>query len=470
MTTRTRFAPSPTGDLHIGGVRTALFSYLYAKRHAGEFVLRIEDTDRARSTDEAVQVILEGMQWVGLKEDEGPFYQSQRFDRYHQAITRLLESGHAYHCYCTPEELKERREAQKARKENTRYDRRCRAADTQPREGIDPVVRFKSPLTGATAFDDSVMGRIVVQNEEMDDLIIARSDGTPTYNLTVVVDDVDMKISHVIRGDDHLNNTPKQINIMRALDFEPPKYAHVPMILGKDGAKLSKRHSAVSVLEYRKQGFLPEALLNYLVRLGWSHGDQEVFSLDDMVGLFDITDVNKSASAFDPEKLTWLNQHYLRESDSAASGAALAEHLQALGVDPNNGPALSSVVELYAERASTLVDLAASAVWLFQDLTEYVPKASKKFLGEGSQAILQTMRASLTSLTGWDETGIDQCVAACMAKHDVKMGSVAQPLRVAATGNSVSPSVGATLVVLGRDRTLQRISRAIDWIAAQSTT
>ncbi|HEY4368735.1 MAG TPA: glutamate--tRNA ligase, partial [Steroidobacteraceae bacterium] len=310
MPIRTRFAPSPTGLLHIGGVRTALFSWLYARRHGGTFVLRIEDTDRERSTDAATQVILDGMEWLGLQADEGPFYQSRRMDRYREVLAQFLQDGHAYHCYCTREELAEMRSKQEAAKQKPRYDGTCRNR-TEPRAGVNPVVRFKNPVDGNVLVEDVIHGNVVFENTELDDLIIARSDGTPTYNFCVVVDDMDMKITHVIRGDDHLNNTPRQINMLRALGATTPVYAHVPMILGADGAKLSKRHGAVSVLQYREEGYLPEALLNYLVRLGWSHGDQEIFTLEQMAELFDIADVNKSASAFNADKLLWINQQHI---------------------------------------------------------------------------------------------------------------------------------------------------------------
>src|SRR6201994_4100594 len=310
MAVVTVFAPSPTGLLHVGGVRTALFSWLYARRLGGKFILRIEDTDRERSTDEAVRVILDGMKWLDLQADEGPYYQTQRFDRYKGVIRNMLAEGTAYHCYCTKQELDEMREQQIARKEKPRYTGICRDRTT-PREGVQPVVRFRNPTEGAVVVEDLVHGSGTFQNTELDDLIIARSDGTPTYNFCVVVDDMDMGITHVIRGDDHLNNTPRQMNMLTALGYTPPVYAHLPMILGSDGAKLSKRHGAVSVLQYRDQGFLPEAVLNYLARLGWSHGDQEIFTIDEMVRLFDIADVNKSASAFNVEKLAWLNQQHM---------------------------------------------------------------------------------------------------------------------------------------------------------------
>jgi glutamyl-tRNA synthetase len=334
---RSRFAPSPTGFLHIGGVRTALFSWLQARRHGGTFVLRIEDTDRARSTEEAIQVILDGMEWLGLRADEGPLYQTDRFERYAEVAEQLRAQGDAYHCYCSKEELDEMRAAQMARGEKPRYDGRCRDRK-EPKPGVPPVLRFRTPDEGEVVVDDKVFGRVVFDNRELDDLVLLRSDGVPTYNFSVVVDDMDMGITHVVRGDDHLNNTPRQINVYRALGAEPPVFAHVPMILGPDGAKLSKRHGAVSVLQYRQEGYLPEALLNYLVRLGWSHGDQEIFSLQEMIDLFDIADVNKSASSFNPEKLLWLNQHYIKEAPAARLAIDLQWQLERLGVDCSAGP------------------------------------------------------------------------------------------------------------------------------------
>ncbi|MFU8897139.1 MAG: glutamate--tRNA ligase, partial [Gammaproteobacteria bacterium] len=380
---RTRFAPSPTGFLHIGGVRTALFSWLQARRHGGEFVLRIEDTDRERSTEEAIQVILDGMEWLGLRADEGPLYQTDRFDRYTEIAEQLLEQGHAYHCYCSKQELDEMRAAQMAAGEKPRYDGRCRDRQ-EPRAGVPPVVRFKNPDEGQVVVDDQVRGRVVFDNRELDDVVLLRSDGVPTYNFSVVVDDMDMAITHVVRGDDHLNNTPRQINIYRALGAEPPAFGHVPMILGPDGAKLSKRHGAVSVLQYRQEGYLPEALLNYLVRLGWSHGDQEIFSIEEMIQLFDISDVNKSASSFNPEKLLWLNQHYIKETPAARLALELQWQLERLGVETAGGPPLEAVAEAYRERAKTMHEMAQAAIFFFREFEAYHEKAARQHLGEAS--------------------------------------------------------------------------------------
>src|SRR6185369_13681997 len=384
MTIVTRFAPSPTGMLHIGGVRTALFSWLYARRHGGKFILRVEDTDRERSTDEAVSVILEGMRWLGLNEDEGPYYQTQRYDRYRAVIADMLEKGLAYRCYCSKEELDAMREVQLARKEKPRYDGRWRDSTAAPPPGVTPVIRFKNPMAGEVVVDDLVHGRTVFENTELDDLIIQRSDGNPTYNFCVVVDDADMGVTHVIRGDDHLNNTPRQINMLRALGATPPTYAHVPMILGADGTKLSKRHGAVSVLEYKDEGFLPDALLNYLVRLGWSHGDQEVFTREEMIAAFDIHDVNKAASAFNNEKLLWLNQQHMVRAAPSALVPHLRYQLDRLGLKCDDDAMLEGLIVAQRERAKTLKEMAQNSRFFFTDQIERDPKATAKHLGADS--------------------------------------------------------------------------------------
>src|SRR5580658_9463494 len=400
MTIVTRFAPSPTGMLHIGGVRTALFSWLYARRHAGRFILRVEDTDRERSTDEAVQVILDGMQWLGLSHDEGPYYQSRRFDRYAEVLEQLLAQGDAYHCYCSKEELEEMRHGQMARKEKPRYDGRCRQR-TAAVAGVQPVVRFKNPLDGEVVVDDLVHGPVVFQNAELDDLIIARSDGTPTYNFCVVVDDSDMHITHVIRGDDHLNNTPRQINMLRAIGFTPPVYAHVAMILGPDGAKLSKRHGAVSVLHYREAGYLPEALLNYLVRLGWSHGDQEIFSLEELVRLFNITGVNKAASGFNAEKLQWVDQQHMMRAPLPYLAGVLREQLQRLGIQTEDQALLEGVVAGQRERSKTMKEMAEASQYFFIANIQIDDKAGRKHLGGDGGAMLERLRTGFAALTDW---------------------------------------------------------------------
>ncbi|MDD5035252.1 MAG: glutamate--tRNA ligase [Methylococcaceae bacterium] len=463
MSKRTRFAPSPTGYLHIGGARTALFSWLYARKHGGTFILRIEDTDLERSTVESVNAILEGMTWLGLEYDEGPFYQTHRFDRYKEVIQQLLNEGHAYPCYCTKEELDELRAEQMANKEKPRYDGRCRHR-SEPREGVQPVIRFRNPDDGEVVIDDRVKGRVVIMNSELDDLIIARSDGSPTYNLSVVVDDLDMQVSHVIRGDDHLNNTPRQMNILKALGAKLPIYAHVPMILGADGARLSKRHGAVSVMQYRDEGYLPEAVLNYLVRLSWSHGDQEIFSVDEMIQLFEIDDINHSASTFNPDKLLWLNHQYLMHSDPTHVAHHLRWHLGRLDIDPTTGPDPVEVVKAQRERNKTLVDMARSSLFFYRDFEAYDEKAAQKNLTAASASLLQDLHERLSALPDWEKEAIHAAIETTAQEREVKMGAVAQPLRVAVSGNTVSPPIDITLVLLGREKTRQRIERAISWI------
>ncbi len=460
MTVVTRFAPSPTGLLHIGGVRTALFSWLQARRHGGRFILRVEDTDRERSTDEAVRVILEGMQWLGLQADEGPYFQTQRFPRYREVLERLLSEGKAYRCYCTKEELDALRAGQMARKEKPRYDGRWRdRTDTRP--GVDPVIRFRNPLDGDVIVDDLVHGRVVFRNAELDDLVIARGDGTPTYNFCVVVDDMDMGVTHVIRGDDHLNNTPRQMNMLAALGAALPVYAHVPMILGPDGAKLSKRHGAVSVLQYDEEGYLPDALLNYLVRLGWSHGDQEFFTRAEMVAAFDIADVNKAASAFNPDKLLWLNQQHLMRSDPLAIVPQLRRALARIGIDCADDALLSQIVSIQRERCKTLKDMAQNSAFFFSETVTLEPKAAQKHLAGDSLELLSAARAALAALPGWDTAAINAALAALAAERGVGLGKVAQPLRVAVTGGTISPPIDATLYLIGRERVLARINRVL---------
>ncbi len=467
MTLRTRFAPSPTGYLHIGGVRTALFCWLYARRHGGRFLLRIEDTDRERSTAEAVDVILDAMEWLGLTWDEGPVFQSQRTERYQQVAQQLIEAGAAYHCYCTSQELDERRQAQITAGTKPRYDGRCRQA-TAPRDGVSPVVRFRNPDSGTVLVADDVHGSVEFDNAELDDLIIMRSDGSPTYNFTVVVDDADLEVTHVIRGDDHLNNTPRQVNIFAALGRPVPHYAHVPMILGGDGARLSKRHGSVNVLNYRDEGYLPEALLNYLVRLGWSHGDQEVFDLDELTELFDLKAVNKSAATFDPEKLLWLNQHYIMNGDSARLSLLLSEQLQKLGVDPAAGPGLQAVVDAYKERAQTMAEMAEKCRYLFEEFADYAPKAAKKHLRVVAAAPLAAVRSRLEALLDWNPDPIEESVKAVATELELGLGKVAQPIRVAVTGDAASPGIGVTLAILGRDKTLARLDRALQFVTGEN--
>ncbi|OAI13827.1 glutamate--tRNA ligase [Methylomonas koyamae] len=462
MSIRTRFAPSPTGYLHVGGARTALFSWLYARKHGGRFILRIEDTDLERSSQESVNAILEGMTWLGLEYDEGPFYQTQRFDRYKEVIQQLLDQGDAYYCYCSREELDALREQQMANKEKPRYNGKCRHGVANP--SGEPVVRFKNPESGEVVIDDLVKGRIVVANKELDDLIIARSDGTPTYNLTVVVDDMDMGVTHVIRGDDHVNNTPRQINILQALGAPLPIYAHVPMILGPDGARLSKRHGAVSVMQYRNDGYLPEALLNYLVRLGWSHGDQELFSIEQMIELFELEKVNVSASTFNTDKLIWLNHQYIMNSDPAHVARHLAWHMGERGIDPATGPALSEVVKAQRERCKTLVDMANDSVYFYRDFAEYDDKAVKKNFKAGVDDVLQHLRDQFGALADWEVDALHQAVLDSAERLQLNLGKVAQPLRVAVCGGSVSPAIDVTLKLLGREKTFNRLDRAIEFI------
>lgn len=463
MSITTRFAPSPTGYLHIGGARTALFSWLYARRHAGKFILRIEDTDLERSTQESVNAILEGMTWLGLEYDAGPFYQTQHFERYKQVIQQLLDQGDAYYCYCSKERLENLRETQKENKEKPRYDGHCRHG-VVPAMDEKPVIRFRNPTEGAVVIHDLVKGDIIIQNKELDDLVIARSDGSPTYNLTVVVDDMDMQISHVIRGDDHINNTPRQINILNALNANLPQYAHLPMILGSDGARLSKRHGAVSVMQYRDEGFLPEALLNYLVRLGWSHGDQEIFSLDEMIAHFKLEDVNVSASTFNPEKLVWLNHHYIMNSDAAHVARHLSWHIAQLEIDLSQGPDLIDIVKAQRERCKTLVEMARASVYFYQDFDEYDEKAAKNNFKAGTDIVLQQLKEEFSQLPVWDGEQLHQIVLEVAENMQLKLGKVAQPLRVAVCGSAVSPAIDVTLSLLGREKTLARINRAIDYI------
>ena len=460
MTVVTRFAPSPTGMLHLGGVRTALYSWLYARRMQGKFILRVEDTDRERSTEEAVRVILDGMTWLGLTADEGPYYQTQRFDRYRAVIAQMLAAGQAYHCYCTKEELDAVRAEQTARKEKPRYPGTCRNGRA-PRPGVQPVVRFRNPTEGAVVVKDLVHGTVTFQNAELDDLIIARSDGTPTYNFCVVVDDMDMGVTHVIRGDDHLNNTPRQMNMLLALGATLPTYAHVPMILGPDGAKLSKRHGAVSVLQYEEEGYLPDALLNYLVRLGWAHGDQEVFTRAEMIAAFDIKDVNKAASAFNPEKLLWRNQQHMMRAEPAALVPHLRAQLRRIGLDSDDQALLEGIILAQRERAKTMKEMALNSRFFFVETVQIDPKAAAKHLAGAGKETLERVRAQLAALGEWTSGSIHAALDELAATLGAGLGKVAQPVRVAVTGTAVSPPIDVTLALLGRHRTLARIDAAL---------
>lgn len=464
MKVRTRFAPSPTGFLHVGGVRTALYSWLYARHHQGEFVLRIEDTDKERSTEASVQAILQGMDWMGLNYDLGPFYQSQRYARYRDMADKLLAEGKAYRCYCSKERLEALRAQQLLAKEKPRYDGHCRALACLHRD--EPyVIRFKNPQVGVVSFDDEVYGDIHVDNKELDDLILIRSDGHPTYNFAVVIDDWDMEITHVIRGDDHINNTPRQINLFSALQAPIPKFAHLPMILGDDGKRLSKRHGAVSVLQFQEQGFLPHALLNYLVRLGWSYGDQEIFSLQELVTHFDLKNVSRGVSSFNYEKLTWLNQHYQKFDPPEQVAAALSWHFQQQGMDITAGPELSLLVPVQAERCKTLAEMCEKSRYFYQDAIEYDEDAVKKHLRPVILEPLQTLYQAFSSLDDWQAETLQQCINTVSAQYDLNMGKIAQPLRVAVTGGSMSPAIDVTLMLLGKQRVLSRMEQALRLIS-----
>jgi len=460
MTVRTRFAPSPTGFLHIGGARTALFSWAYARRHGGQFILRIEDTDVARSTPEAVQAIIDGMQWLGLEHDEGPFYQMQRMDRYKAVIQQMLAAGTAYYCYTSREELDALRAEQEANKQKPRYDGRWRpeAGKTLPTppEGVSPVVRFKNPTTGVVAWEDQVKGHIEFANTELDDLIIARADGTPTYNFCVVVDDWDMGITHVIRGDDHVNNTPRQINILQALGANIPQYAHLSMILGDDGTKLSKRHGAVSVMQYGEDGFLPEAVINYLARLGWSHGDDEVFSRQQFVEWFDLDHITPSAAQFNTEKLLWLNQHYMKQTPAADLAGKVAQRLATRGVEIAKGPDLTAAVALYVDRCNTL-NVLADALEVFYVPLQPNPELLVQHLGEETKPALADFAARIADID-WEIPAISALIKEVVGKHGLKMPKLAMPLRVILTGQAQTPSVDAVIHLIGREMTTQKLA------------
>lgn len=464
MKVKTRFAPSPTGYLHVGGARTALYSWLYARHNGGEFVLRIEDTDLERSTPQAIDAIMQGMNWLALEWDEGPYYQTRRFDRYNAVIDQMLEAGTAYKCYCSKARLEALREAQMARGEKPRYDGHCRDDHHEHAADEPYVVRFRNPRDGAVVFNDLIRGPIEFSNAELDDLIIRRSDGSPTYNFCVVVDDWDMEITHVIRGEDHINNTPRQINILQALGAPVPHYAHVSMILGDDGKKLSKRHGAVSVMQYRDDGYLPEALLNYLVRLGWSHGDQEIFSREEMVNLFTLEAVSKSASAFNTEKLLWLNHHYINHLPAEQVAEHLRWHIEQAGIDTQNGPSLSELVRLLGERCKTLKEMAQSCRYFYEEFADYAPDAAKKHLRPVARQPLETVRANLAALPEWQAEAIHLAIQQTAETLEIGMGKAGMPLRVAVTGTGQSPSLDVTLQAVGRERTLQRIDRALRYI------
>lgn len=461
---RTRFAPSPTGFLHIGGARTALFCLLAARATGGEFVLRIEDTDRERSTQASVQAILDGMEWLGLDFDEGPYYQSQRLGRYREAVDQLLDAGLAYRCYCSRERLEGLRAAAMAAGEKPRYDGHCRALEEAP-EGVEPVIRFRNPDQGSVVFEDRVRGRIEVSNDELDDLVILRGDGTPTYNFAVVVDDLDMNINLVIRGDDHINNTPRQINLYRALGAEPPEFAHVPMILGDDGQRLSKRHGAVGVMAWREQGYLPDTMINYLARLGWSHGDQEVFSRAQLIEYFRIEDVNRKSSRFDTEKLKWLNQHYLREGDRDQVLRELTWHMERAGLNPAAGPEQSKLLEVQADRFDSLVELVEQSRPFYTDFDEFDSGAARKHLRPVADAPLEAVSERLAEVSDWTAETLQVVLQDTADALEIGFGKLGMPLRVALMGHGQSPAIHQTLWLVGRDRALARIAQARAYIA-----
>ena len=457
---RSRFAPSPTGYLHLGGARTALFAWALARHLGGQFILRIEDTDLERSTPEAVQAILDGMAWLDLGYEEGPYYQMQRMERYRVVIADMLRQGTAYYCYCSPQELDAMREAQRARGEKPRYDGRWRperdkALPSVP-EGVKPVVRFRNPLDGEVTWHDFVKGTITISNRELDDLIIARPDGTPTYNFCVVVDDWDMRITHVIRGDDHVNNTPRQINILKALGAQVPEYGHVPMILGPDGEKLSKRHGAVSVMQYAEQGYLPEAMINYLARLGWSHGDDEIFSREQLVQWFDVEHLSKSAAQWDPKKLNWLNQHYIKQADLSRLEAWVRPRIEQLGGQWQGAPALAPVLALLRDRCETLQQLAEAAL-LFYAPFQLDPALRAEHV---TAAVLPALRdfAQQAQQVAWTKEALAGLIKTVITQHGLKMPQFAIPLRVLVTGRTQTPSVDAVLELLGRETVLARLS------------
>ena len=453
---RTRFAPSPTGYLHIGGARTALFCWAYARRHGGKFILRIEDTDLDRSTQQSVQAIHDSLAWLGLDCDEGPFHQMQRLERYRDVAQQLLQEGKAYHCYCSKEELDAMRAAQRAHGAKPRYDGRWRDSREPPPAGVTPVVRFKNPLAGDVSWDDGVKGPITIDNGELDDLVILRSDGIPTYNFGVVVDDIDMNITHVIRGDDHVNNTPRQINIYQALGATLPRFAHVPLILGADGERLSKRHGAVSVTQYRDDGYLPEALVNYLARLGWSHGDEEKFSREQMVQWFDLAHISKSPARFDPDKLLWLNQQYLRQAESHRLAELVQPFLAADGCETAGGPPLYSVLELLRDRVSTLHELADAAVFFYRPLGPSEALRKQHYSAEVRPALADLFERFEAIV--WNRAAINDMIKGVVAAHGLKMAKVAMPLRVMVTGETQTPPIDATLELIGRERVLARMS------------
>lgn len=462
MTVRTRFAPSPTGYLHVGGVRTALFNWLYAKRHHGEYLLRIEDTDRERSSTEYTQDIFSGLSWLGVDSDLEPVFQSSRMKRYGEVIHQLLDEKRAYHCYCSRERLDALRREQMKNKQKPRYDGFCRSrASIQP-AGSKPVVRFKNPIEGCVRVEDRVHGTIEVENSELDDLIIARSDGSPTFHLCVVVDDIDFAVTHVIRGDDHLSNTSRQINIFRALDKSVPSYAHIPLIHGQDGKRLSKRHAAVAVHQYKKDGFLAQALVNYLVRLGWSHGNQEIFSREEMIEFFDLSSIQSSPAVFDMQKLLWVNHQYLKHTTGMEIRDELAGYFHSKNLVPDGQPDLSALFDVQKERNKTLLDIYNASDYFYKNMIDYDETLTKKHFAREGIKTLQILRDRLTQLDTWSAEGINAVIQLVCEDLGMKFGQVAPPLRLAVTGRAKSPPIGITLELLGAEKSLQRIHQAIE--------
>jgi glutamyl-tRNA synthetase len=460
---KSRFAPSPTGYLHIGGARTALFAWLWANKNQGEFILRIEDTDKERSTKESVEVILQGMEWLGLDYDKGPIFQSDRIERYQAVISLLIDSDKAYYCNCSKQRLESLREDLMKKGEKPKYDGCCRKKNL-----TDGVVRFLNPNDKAVLFEDYVKGNIEFANSELDDLVIARADGSPTYNLTVVVDDHDMGIDFVIRGDDHINNTPKQINLYKALGWSLPTFAHVPMILGGDGARLSKRHGAVNILSYRDEGYLPKALLNYIVRLGWSHGNQELFSISEMIDLFDLKDINKAPASFNKDKLVWLNQSYIKTTEINELLNHLQYHLDRQSINTNNGPNIKDVVESLRDRSKTLIEMANSCTMFYQDFDSFDSDLAKNVFQTKSRTILESLYSSLEALDSWTAEEIHNVIMKICKNRNIGFAKVGQPFRLALSGNGKSGSIDKSAQLVGKDRTLSRLKMAIDFIENHS--
>ena len=462
---RTRFAPSPTGYLHVGGARTALFSWLYARHHGGKFILRVEDTDQLRSTEESTRAILDAMTWLGLTWNEGPFFQAERVEIHRNLVKKLVDEGKAYYCTCTPEDLENKRKKALAEGRKPKYDGTCREKNLN--KAANTVVRFRGPRMGATIVNDLIKGAISFQNEELDDLVIERADGYPTYNFAVVTDDAEMGITQVIRGDDHVNNTPRQILLYEALGYAVPQFGHVPMILGADKARLSKRHGATSVMAYKEMGYLPEALVNYLVRLGWSHGDQEIFSMDELVSLFTLDSVGKSPAVFNPEKLLWLNQHYIKEYPDTRLAETMKPFWKKRGVDASNQDFIRHVVADLKTRSKTLVEMADSSCFYFQDKMTYDPEAAGKFLSAHTKDHLTAIAVRLPSIEDYTKTGVENFLRNFAEEQGIKLKVIAQPLRVALTGKTVSPGIDEVMITLGKERVISRIHQAIRYISDQ---